>query len=173
MSISTEDPFQVPEGERNPLRRFRARLVAPVTLWTSGAPATRAGLTVASSVVADGDPGHLLGLLDPESELWAAAQSSGRMVVTPLGPGQRNLADAFAGVAPAPGGPFRLASWRQTEWGPLLADATTWCGCRLQSAREVGYAVLVDAAVEHVEIGADPHPLAHYRGRYHRLEVDG
>lgn len=170
MTIHQGDPFLVPEGERSPLRRLRARLVAPVTLWTSGPPSEWAGLTVASVLVAEGEPGRVVGLLDPESELWAAVQASGRMVVTPLQSEQRNLADAFAGAAPAPGGPFQLAGWRQTEWGPLLDGATTWCGCRLQSARDVGFAALVDATVEHVEVGADLTPLARYRGRYDRLQ---
>lgn len=173
MSIHSDgDPFATPETERSALRRLRARLVAPVTLWTCGDGAARVGLTVASALVVDGEPGHLLGLVDPESELWVELQRTGLLVVTPLPWTQRHLADAFAGVAPAPGGPFRLSTWRQTRWGPVLGDATTWCGCRLDSSQEVGYAMLVDAVVEHATVGADPAPLAHYRGRYHRIDVD-
>ncbi len=171
MSIHNEDPFLVPEDERSALRRLRARLVAPVTLWTAGDDEGRAGLTVASTLVLDGDPGHVLGLVDPESELWEVARRTGSVVVTPLSWHDRHLADVFGGVAPAPGGPFGLTAWRETRWGPVLAAAVTWCGARVDVAREVGYAVLVDAVVEQVEIGADGPPLGHYRGRYRALDL--
>lgn len=171
MTIHSGDPFAEPEAERRPIRRLRGRLVGPVTLWTSGAGAARAGLTVASTSIADGEPGHVIGLVDAESQLWTEVRQTGRLVVATLSWAQRHLADVFAGVAPAPGGPFRVASWRDTPWGPVLADATTWCGCRLETSREVGYAVLVDAVVEQVEIGADPSPLTHYRGRYRALDL--
>lgn len=163
---SGTDPFLTPEPERSAVRRLRARLVAPVTLWTAGEAGARAGLTVASTLVADGAPGHLLGLVDPESELWEQARRTGRLVMAPLAPPYRHLADVFGGVAPAPGGAFSLAAWRDTPWGPLLHDATTWCGAEVTDAREVGYAVLVDAVIKHVEIGADAVPLGHYCGRY-------
>jgi len=171
MSIHNEDPFLVPEDERSALRRLRARLVAPVTLWTAGDDEGRAGLTVASTLVADGDPGHVLGLVDPESELWEVARRTGSVVVVPLSWRDRHLADVFGGVAPAPGGAFGLAAWRETRWGPVLAAATTWCGARVDVTREVGYAVLVDAVVEQVEIGADGPPLGHYLGRYRALDL--
>lgn len=170
MTIHSGDPFEVPAAKRNPLRRLRARLVAPVTLWTAGDPQDRAGLTVASTVVVDGEPGHVLGLVDPEAELWRVAQRTGALVVAPLTWSDRHLADVFAGVAPAPGGAFGLAGWRETRWGPVLAGATTWCGARVDAARELGYALLVDAVIEQVEAGEDGPPLAHYRGRYRALE---
>jgi len=170
VTIHRGDPFLPPESDRSQLRRLRARLVAPVTLWAAGASGDRAGLTVASTLVADGDPGHLLGLVDPESELWGAVERTGCLVMLPLRWPDRQLADVFGGVAPAPGGAFRLARWRDTEWGPLLADATTWCGARLTSAREVGYALLLDAVIEHVEVGPDAAPLGHYRGRYREVD---
>lgn len=171
MSIHSGDPFAVPEVERSGLRRLRARLVAPVTLWTAGDSQGRAGLTVASTLVADGDPGHLLGLVDADSELWRVAQRTGALAVTPLPWRDRHLADVFGGVAPAPGGAFGLAGWRETRWGPVLDTATTWCGARVESAQQVGYALLVDAVVEQVEVGEDEPPLGHYRGRYRGLEL--
>lgn len=171
VSIHSGDPFAVPEAERSGLRRLRARLVAPVTLWTAGDSQGRAGLTVASTLVVDGDPGRVLGLIDPESELWQVAQRTGALTMTPMSWRDQHLADVFGGLAPAPGGPFGLAEWRQTRWGPVLAAASTWCGARLDDWREVGYAVLVDAVVEQVEVGEDEPPLAHYRGRYRGLEL--
>lgn len=164
--IHFRDPFAVPEHQRSPVRRLRGRLAAAVTLWTAPGPA---GLTVSSTVVADGDPGRLLGLIDEESELWAAAASAGRFAVAPLGPGHRQLADRFAGLMPAPGGPFKGYDWRETPYGPVPADLGTWVGCRLDSAREYGWALLVEATIETVETADDPVPLVHYRGRYREL----
>jgi 3-hydroxy-9,10-secoandrosta-1,3,5(10)-triene-9,17-dione monooxygenase reductase component len=166
MTIHHTDPFATPEGERSPLRRLRGRLPAPVTLWTAPGPA---GLTVSSTLVADGEPGRLLGLVDDESELWAAIEAAGRFAVAPLGRAHRQLADRFAGLLPAPGGLFAAGDWHPTDFGPVPADATTWVGCRLDAARPFGWALLVEATVERVELGAPGEPLVHYRGRYREL----
>ena len=44
--IGGQPPFAVPAGRRDPARRLRGRLVAPVTIWTAGRPPGGAGLTV-------------------------------------------------------------------------------------------------------------------------------
>src|SRR5437762_5272670 len=108
MSIHPEDPFATPEHLRSPVRRLRGRLPAAVTLWTAPGPA---GLTVSSTLIADGEPGRVLGLIDDESELWSAIESAGRFAVIPLAPRHRQLADRFAGLMPAPGGLFRGEAW--------------------------------------------------------------
>jgi len=168
--IHDTDPFATPEQERSPVRRLRGRLASPVTLWTaydsSHAPA---GLTVSSTVVADGEPGRLLGLLDEESELWEAISASGCFAVAPLATGHRRLADRFAGLFPAPGGLFAADNWSSTPYGPVPADVRTWAGCRLDQAREYGWALLVEATIETITVGDDPAPLLHYRGRYRDL----
>lgn len=158
-----------PEPERSPVRRLRGRIASGVTLWTAAPPRGRAGLTVSSMMVADGDPGRVVALLDPDSDLWEAAREARTVAVSALGYDDRRLADAFAGVAPAPGGPFRLADWEDTAWGPVPATSPTWAGCRLVEGepREVGWALLVEAVLEHVHVGDEPGPaLAHRRGRY-------
>jgi flavin reductase (DIM6/NTAB) family NADH-FMN oxidoreductase RutF len=170
--IHTTDPFATPERDRSPVRRLRGGLPAAVTLWTATDPGGGpAGLTVSSTLVADGEPGRLLGLVDAESELWAAIEASGRFAVTPLGPAQRQLADRFAGLLPAPGGPFRSGDWRETPYGAVPAESSRWAGCRLDAAREYGWALLVEATIEHIALGEDrpAAPLVHFRGRYHEL----
>ncbi|MEU1752045.1 flavin reductase family protein [Micromonospora matsumotoense] len=164
--IHHTDPFAVPTGQRSPARRLRGRLAAPVTLWTAPAPA---GLTVSSTLVAEGEPDRLLGLIDPEADLWAAIEEAGRFAVTPLGPPHRQLADRFAGLFPSPGGLFATGSWTDTLYGPVPADAGSWAGCRLDTARGYGWALLVEATIETVEIVTDTPPLLHHRGRYHQL----
>jgi 3-hydroxy-9,10-secoandrosta-1,3,5(10)-triene-9,17-dione monooxygenase reductase component len=166
MTIHSTDPFATPDEQRSPVRRLRGRLPAAVTLWTAPAPA---GLTVSSTVIADGDPGRVLGLVDDESELWAAIEAAGRFLVVPLAPRHRQLAERFAGLMPAPGGLFRAEPWTATEWGPVPADLASWAGCRLDQARRYGWGLLVEGTIERVELGPPEEPLAHHRGRYREL----
>ncbi len=169
VTIHSEHPFLEPEPERDPVRRLRGRLGGTVSLWTSGTGASRAGLTVSSLMVAHGDPAHVLALLDPDSGLAAAVRGTGTAVVALLDWPHRDLADAFAGVAPAPGGPFTLGSWTDTDWGPVLDGVSAWAGLRVTDPpREVGWSLLVDGVVEHVWLGEPGPPLVHRRGRYLR-----
>jgi flavin reductase (DIM6/NTAB) family NADH-FMN oxidoreductase RutF len=171
VTIHASDPFATPEEQRSPLRRLRGRLPAAVTLWTAEHPGRGpAGLTVSSTLVVDGDPGRLVGLVDEESELWAAAEAAGRFAVVRLAAADRQLADRFAGLMPAPGGLFRQEAWTATGYGPVPAGRETWAGCRLDAARPLGWALLVEATVEAVALAADePAPLVHHRGRYAEL----
>jgi flavin reductase (DIM6/NTAB) family NADH-FMN oxidoreductase RutF len=167
MSIHATDPFATPEGARSPVRRLRGRLPAAVTVWTAYDPASGrpAGLTVSSTVVADGDPGRLLGLVDEESELCAALRASGRFAVSVLHAADRRLADNLAGVLPVPGGPFQ-DGWERTAYGPIPYGAPTWAGCRLDGEEPFGWAVVLMATIESVHLGNDDPALIHYRGRY-------
>lgn len=171
VTIHATDPFATPEGDKSDVRRLRGRLAAPVTLWTTSAKDGPAGLTVSSILVADGEPGRVLGLIDEEADLWAAAVESGRFAVAPLTPADQQLADRFAGLMPAPGGLFATGDWTGTPYGPIPAHLGTWAGCRLESHRRCGWALLVEAVIETVEAGPAPAPLVHYRGRYRNVTV--
>jgi flavin reductase (DIM6/NTAB) family NADH-FMN oxidoreductase RutF len=162
MTIHTSHPFAT---EPDPVRRFRGRLGGAVSLWTSGAGQDRAGLTVSSVMVANGDPARALGLLDPDAELVDVLGSTGVGVVQLLEWEDHGLADAFGGVAPAPGGPFKLGTWEQTSHGPVLADRTHAL-VRLESTAEVGWSLLATAVIEHVVVVEERRPLEHRRGRY-------
>lgn len=172
MTIHSGHPFAEPESRRDPLRRLRGRLGGAVSLWTTGgaeSDADRTGLTVTSLMVAPGEPGRVLALLDPDADLAGSVLDTGAAVVQLLRWDHRDLADAFAGVAPAPGGAFRMGRWQQTEWGPLLDGVTCWAGVRVATTHEeVGWSTLLDCTVEHVVIGPDEEALAHRRGRYVR-----
>ena len=167
MTIHGEHPFLPPEGDRNPVRRFRGRLASPVTLWTSVYAGERAGLTVSSVLVANGEPGHVVGVIDPDSDLWDTLRSSGRAVVGVLDDRHRALADAFGYVVPAPGGPFKLGSFEESEWGPVLAG-TTWAGCSLADHVPVGWGLQVRLEIAQVVVSDsdDAGGLVHRRGRY-------
>ncbi len=49
--IHDEHPFVTPPEQRDPARRLRGRLAAPVTILTAGRDRNRTGLTVSSLVV--------------------------------------------------------------------------------------------------------------------------
>ncbi len=166
MTIHSTHPFA--DDRPDPVRRLRGRLGGVVTLWTAGTESDRAGLTVTSLMVALGEEARLLALLDPDSDLLEVLRDTGRAVVQVLSWPDRQLAEAFAGTAPAPGGPFRQAGFLATGHGPRLASARTWADVRLDGEREVGWSVEVSAVVEHVEVGEDDDPLLHRRGRFHR-----
>ena len=168
VTIHTEHPFLDPDPD--PVRRFRARLGGAVTLWTAADDRGGAGLTVTSVMLAAGEPARLLALLDPDSDLAETLGRSGRAVVSLLAWEHRGMADAFAGVAPAPGGAFRMAGFEDTEWGPRLLTDGSWAGVALESTAEVGWSSLVTCVVEQVVIGADEAALVHRRGRYARAE---
>jgi flavin reductase (DIM6/NTAB) family NADH-FMN oxidoreductase RutF len=164
--IHTEHPFLPPESERNPVRRLRGRLASPVAILTAEHAGQRAGLTVSSMLVVDGDPGQLLAMVDPLSDLHDSVLGSGAAVLNLLGVADHQLAEAFGFQAPAPGGPFGLADWTNSEWGPVLAGALGWAGCRLLDQRPGGWAVELRLSIESVTIGRDNSPLLHHRGRY-------
>ncbi|WP_196240568.1 flavin reductase family protein [Nocardioides anomalus] len=166
MTIHRTHPFA--DAEPDPARRLRGRLGGAVTLWTTGSGVDRAGLTVTSLLVALGDPPRVLGLVDPDSDLALAVEETGTAVVQLLAWPDRDLAEAFAGTAPAPGGLFRQAEFTDTGWGPRLAHAATWAGVRLEQGRDVGWSRELTCVVEHVEVGPDTEPLAHRRGRWMR-----
>jgi flavin reductase (DIM6/NTAB) family NADH-FMN oxidoreductase RutF len=166
VTIHAEHPFRDPEPD--PLRRLRGRVGGTVSLWTSGGETERAGLTVTSFLVVAGDQGRILGLLDPDADLTERLLATGRAVVQLLAWEHRDLAEVFAGTAPAPGGMFRQAGFESTSWGPRLVTARTWAGVRLESQQALGWSTLVTTVVDELEVGDDEEPLRHHRGRYER-----
>lgn len=165
MTIHTSNPFADPPGARDDARRLRGRLPAPVTLWCAGAGRERVGLTVSSVLVAPGDPARVLGLLDPDADLTAVLQREGRFTVSVLTAVQRRLVEVFAGLGPAPGGPFAdPAGFTDTAWGPRPTASDTWAGARLVDVRTVGWSLEVTGVLEHVQLG-EAGPLVHLRGR--------
>ena len=100
------------------------------------APTPGPGLTVSSVMVAGGEPGRVLALVDPDSDLREVLGETGRAVVHLLEWEHRDLAEAFAGQLPSPGGPFRMGEWEQTEHGPRLVSAPSWATVELESARD-------------------------------------
>jgi flavin reductase (DIM6/NTAB) family NADH-FMN oxidoreductase RutF len=166
VTIHSDHPFAVPDDD---VRRLRGRLGGAVALLTSGSGSDRAGLTVSSLMIANGEPGRLLALLDPDSSLAETVEQTGRAICHLLSHRHQALAEAFAGQLPAPGGPFRTADFEDGDYGPRLLDVATFAELAKESASEVGWSQLVVFRLVRVVIGADEAALEHRRGRYRAL----
>lgn len=150
-------------------RRLRGRLVSGVTVWTAGEGPSAHGLTVASVIVTEGEPPHVLGTVGDLADLLDTIRVTGRFVVHVLADGDRGLADRFAGAIPVPGGPFRGLAVEHGAYGPELSAVGTRASCRLADESQRGYPVLVDGIIEEALIGGLEAPLTYFRGQYRRL----
>jgi flavin reductase (DIM6/NTAB) family NADH-FMN oxidoreductase RutF len=169
--LSPLDPFATPIEERRLDRRFRGQLVAPVTVWTAGSSRRRAGLTVSSVLVAEGDPAEVLGLIDPLSELFDVLVEQGSFAIHVLGTGEQRLAGIFAGAYPVDA--LDEVEMADGEFGPIIPGARHRLGCHLLGSEEVGFAMLVRGRVDALEVAPDASsPLVRYRGRYRRLQAE-
>lgn len=168
--IHYEDPFATPVGARQPIRRFRGRVVSGVTVWTAGRGDERMGLTMSSVLVAEGDPPSILGLMSDTTDLYERIRTSGRFIVHVLDDARANEADVFAGLRPSPGGKFADVDFEETEWGPLITALETRASCRFVEDIPVGYHRLMRGEVEKIELHELGEPLVYFRGRYRTLK---
>lgn len=167
MTIHTGHPFA--EAFSEPERRFRGRLASRVSLWAAGEGVNRAGLTVSSQLVAMGEPWRIVAVLNPDSELAEELEATGCAAISLLEPEQRALSDAFAG-GPAPGGPFRITDWEQTDWGPVPDGQRAWAGVELEESKELGWQLLATCRLVHVVVDDEDDPLVNHRGRLRELK---
>jgi flavin reductase (DIM6/NTAB) family NADH-FMN oxidoreductase RutF len=168
--IHDDHPFQDPPDERDPVRQFRGRLVAPVTVVTAGGEDSWAGLTVSSLMVAEGDPASVLALIGPTTDLWEQMEATETFVVHILDDAQREHGDAFAGTRPRPGGPFAEVEVTQSPWGPVLDSLHNRLFCRLADSKTLPFHQLVEGLVEKAEVADLDDPATYFRGGYRRLE---
>jgi flavin reductase (DIM6/NTAB) family NADH-FMN oxidoreductase RutF len=166
--IGSQPPFAVPPERRDPARRLRGRLVAPVTVWTAGQ--LRGGLTVSSVLVAEGQPARLLGLIDPTSAFWETAQETGAFIVHVLAADDQALAERFSEVRPPIRGPFEGLEVAESPWGPLLGGSRPRAACRLAGSTPVGYAELIEGVIEQLELVDLKDPLAYLHGGYRSVQ---
>jgi 3-hydroxy-9,10-secoandrosta-1,3,5(10)-triene-9,17-dione monooxygenase reductase component len=167
VSIEFGNPFATPPGRREPARRLRGRLAAPVTVWTSGHPG--AGLTVSSVLVAEGDPPRLLGLLDPVTRLSETIAETGTFVVHVLGEDDQRLGERFAENRPPIRGQFEGLTVTPSAWGPVLAGTRPLASCRLAAIHPMGRAELVEGVIEEITLPVAAGPLVWYHGGWRTL----
>jgi flavin reductase (DIM6/NTAB) family NADH-FMN oxidoreductase RutF len=171
--VGGQPPFAAPAERRDPARRLRGRLVAPVTVWTAGRPPGGAGLTVSSVLIAEGQPARLLGLIDPTSAFWDATQDTRAFVVHVLAAGDRALAERFSEVRPPIRSPFDRLEVAESPWGPVLGGNRPRAACRLAGSTPVGYAELVEGVIEQLELPNLADPLAYLHGGYRSVRELG
>ncbi|HEX5631441.1 MAG TPA: flavin reductase family protein [Acidimicrobiia bacterium] len=167
--IHDSDPFEVPVADRHPVRRFRGRLPAPVTVVTAGSGKTATGLTVSSLMVADGEPSMVWFLCGHNADLGDVIRSTGGFVVHALDAGDEVLADRFAGIRPSPGGLFADLVVEPGVRGPVLTELPNRLACRFVAATDVGWYLLIEGVIEDLVVGDPEDPLLRYRGHYRRL----
>ncbi|SHI45719.1 NADH-FMN oxidoreductase RutF, flavin reductase (DIM6/NTAB) family [Tessaracoccus bendigoensis DSM 12906] len=168
MTIHSSHPFLPPPEDRDPVRRLRGRLPAPVSVWTSSNGPIRGGWTISSMLVADGDPGELVALVNEDADWWDLFRKTRLACVNVLASRQSRVSEVFARVAPSPGGPFRTGEWVDSAYGPRLADAAAWVGVRLVDAdpEHSGWGLLVRARIESVDLAEGRIALQHLGGHY-------
>ncbi len=164
MTFHTEHPFLPPPDQRDVVRQLRGRLPAPVTVVTTRAAGRPVGLTVSSLLLVQGDPALVVLMVDPLSDLGEVLGEGVRIAVSVLTTGDALLADTFAGLAPAPGGPFTAGTWVDSDFGPVR-QGVSWLGAEVTRVAELGWYCEVAARIDRIEI-TDAPALIHQRGTY-------
>lgn len=167
--IHGDNPFVDDPDSRDPVRRFRGRLSAPVTIFTSGDGDERTGLTVSSLMIVEGEPGYLEAVVGPTTDLWDLVEQSGRFVVHICSADHRDIAQVFAGLRPSPGGIFAGVGVTGSDWGPVIDELGNRAFCTLEAKREIGYSGVVIARIDHVEPVDLTNPLSYFRGSFHTI----
>lgn len=168
--IHDEHPFVLPADQRDPVRQFRGRLAAPVTIVTAGQEGHAVGLTVSSVMVAEGTPSYLYFLVGGTTELFYAMDTTGKFVVHVCSSEHRDRSEVFAGRRPSPGGPFVGLDVRQTPWGPVIEDMGNRVFCSVADMDEDSYSIIVEATIDELELDEIVDPLVYFRGAYRALD---
>lgn len=168
--IHGDNPFADDPALRDPVRRFRGRLAAPVTIVTSGSGPDCTGLTVSSLFVVEGEPGEIEMVVAPTTDLWDVSAASGRVVVHVCTEADRGLSDVFAGLRPNPGGVFAGLEVSESDWGPIIERLRNRASCTVIDRREAGYSGIVTARVDDVALDDLTQPLAYFRGSYRSVD---
>ncbi len=162
-------PFLTPEEDRDPVRRFRGRLAAPVTVITAGDATDRSGMTVSSIMVSEGEPGKVHFLAAPIADLCDAIDRTGRFVVHILESDHRAISEIFSERRPSPGGMFSGVAFEDGEWGPVLTDVASRAYCSGAARVEQGYSLLYSADIDRVDAETLDDPLVYFRGHYRQI----
>ncbi|MGC2239268.1 MAG: flavin reductase family protein, partial [Acidimicrobiia bacterium] len=162
--IHEGNPFVDEPSDRDPARRFRGRLAAPVTIVTSGSGDTMTGLTVSSLLVIEGNPAQIALVVGPTSDLWDAIASNGRFVVHIASQRHQGLAERFAGRRPAAGGLLTDIVLHVSEWGPVIDDLPDRAYCTSTSMTESGWSGRVIGNIDRADLTDLSDPLTYFRG---------
>ena len=167
--IHGDNPFVEAPEQRDPVRRFRGRLPAAVTIVTAGHGEHRTGLTVSSLNIVEGDPGSIHLVVGPTSDLWDVVADTGSFIVHVCRSDDRHLAETFAGMRPSPGGPFAGLEIHESSHGPVIQRLPDRASCRYLERSEIGYTGIVVGTIDSVSLADSIDPLVYFRGRFREL----
>jgi 3-hydroxy-9,10-secoandrosta-1,3,5(10)-triene-9,17-dione monooxygenase reductase component len=147
-------------------REVLGRYCSGVTVVTTVADETPAGMTCQSFTSVSLDPPLVAFLPTRSSRAFAAIQRSGRFCVNFLAADQVELSDRMASSAD---GKFEGVAWTATPdtGSPLLAGVVGHVDCTVHAVHEAGDHYIVIGRVLALEPGESEAPLLYYRGGYH------
>ncbi|NHB84892.1 hypothetical protein G7085_10535 [Tessaracoccus sp. HDW20] len=99
-----------------------------MSIWTSSDGAHRDGWTISSMLVADGEPGELVAMVNEDADWWDLFRATGTATVNVLGAGQGPVSEAFARLAPSRAAPSGRAIGATRR--PARGSTTPRPGCR-------------------------------------------
>lgn len=146
--------------------RLSAATVSVVTTESKG---ERFGATVSAMCSVSADPPSLLVCINSHGRTAKTISAGGIFCVNLLAEPQRPIAEAFAGIAPADGGPFASGRWRTMATGaPVLVDAVAAFDCRVSREVQHGTHTVFFGAVVDVGLGSGM-PLVYADKNFRRV----
>jgi flavin reductase (DIM6/NTAB) family NADH-FMN oxidoreductase RutF len=144
-------------------RRVLGHLPTGVTVITASTPDGPAGMAAISVTSVSLVPPMILFCPARSSETWPALRAADRLCVNVLGGESEQLTRQFArkGIDR-----FAGISWRESDYGPALADAVAWIGCSINAEHDGGDHAIVVADVLRLQTASPRAPLVFFRGTY-------
>lgn len=142
---------------------------ATVSVVTTESGSERFGATVSAMCSVTADPPSLLVCIDSRGRTAMAISRNGVFCANLLAEPQRPIAEAFAGIARADGGPFALGRWRTMATGaPVLVDAVAAFDCRVSREVRHGTHTVFFGTVVDVDVGSGM-PLVYADKNFRRV----
>jgi hypothetical protein len=92
-------------------------------------------------MLAEGEPSHVLGLINDLTDLFDRIEATEGFVVHVLDREDRVLAERFAGLRPSPGGLFSDLDVVSSDRGPVITKIRNRAHCGLVDIIDAGYQV--------------------------------
>jgi flavin reductase (DIM6/NTAB) family NADH-FMN oxidoreductase RutF len=143
------------------------RLIATVTIITSGDQDARAGMVATAVMSVSADPPSLAVGINREAGVWQAVQDTGRFSVNLLATHHAPLVYPFSGQLQGEER-FTLGQWHtHASKTPYLADAVVSLFCRVDGKLDYGTHTLFIGAVDDIRMNESAHePLLWRNGSF-------
>ncbi len=140
--------------------------VTVITAMHEGSPV---GFAVGSFASLSLEPPQVLFCAGTQSSSWPKIQAAGKLCVNVLADDQEDVSRVFASKA---SDKFAELAWRPSGNGaPFLEGSLVSIDCDVDDVIESGDHFVVIAAVTHLDVHHEGHPLIFYRGGYGRVSL--